>query len=319
MSIQVNAITNTTYQNNQNIRSVDLNYKPWVNNSMSLAFINCRNLQSVNNINNNITSMQAAFLKCISLVNAPVIPNSVTNMCQTFLECINLINAPTIPNSVTDLQGTFGGCEKLVNAPIIPNSVVNMVGTFGKHAGGLETECVSLVNAPMIPNSVINMQSTFSYCSNLVNAPNIPNSVIDTAQTFLNCVSLVTAPDIPNSVTHMYGTFRNCVNLIGDIHIYSNQISNAMMCFNGTSLTKNVYIPFTYDNGVNGVNTATYNAFTKAGYSTTTRKDGTLLFDINNPEPVVNEYEYTVLSSGKADLTKYIGSGGAIVTPTIIG
>ena len=301
-------LNNFCFSNNQNIVSVDLQKIPWVNNSMDNSFHDCRNLTTVSNINNNVTTMSNAFYYCVNLTNVPTLPSSVVDLSLTFQHCSNLINAPVIPNSVTSMHATFQYCSNLVNAPVIPNTVTNMLGTF--HA------CISLVNAPEIPNSVTTIAQIFASCSNLVNAPAIPNNVTTIYEAFYGCRNLVNAPVIPNSVTIMVSTFQLCQNLTGNISILSNQVTNATNCFANTSLTKNVYIPFKYENGVN---TRTYNAFINAGYSTTVRKDGALLFDINNPEPVSEEYEYTILSSGKVDLTKYIGSGGAIITPTTIG
>ena len=213
-----------TYRETPGITEVNLRNVKWYNNSMSYAFINCYDLQSVSNINEN-----------------------VTNMSSTFYSCSNLVNAPTIPNSVTDMSRTFDSCYSLDNTPIIGNSVINMSRTF--------YNCYSLVNAPIIPNSVTDMSYTFMYCYNLVNAP-----------------------IIPNSVTNMGGTFYSCSNLVGDIYMYSENIFNAINCFFGSRLTKNVYIPFTYENGVN---TQTYNSFINAGYNENGSSYGVYLKDIN--------------------------------------
>lgn len=266
------------------IETINLQDKPWVNNSMVNAFRACVNLTSVKAINNSVTNMSGAFASCRNLIQITSIPNSVTDMSSTFSGCSNLVNFPEIPTSVTNLFMTFADCTNLVNTPVIPNSVTSMTGTF--------LSCTNLVNAPEIPNSVNSMLMTFKGCSNLNHIGTIPNSITDMTETF-------------------YG----CNNLIGDIYIESNKITSTTNCFSSTSSAKNIYIPFRYENGVTS---ATYNAFTNAGYSTTVRKDGALLFDIN-PMPASTDYEYIILTSGTADLTKYIGSGGAIVTPTIIG
>ena len=240
-------IDTNTFKNNKTVVNIDLCDVPWVNNSMFNAFYNCNNLTSVTNINQNVTSIAYAFRSCSNLVNAPVIGNNVTNM-----------------------YGTFYNCIRLVNAPIIPNNVTSMVETF--------YYCYNLVNASVIPNNVASMYQTFLNCRNLVNVPVIPNSVTDMAYTFSNCRNLVNVPVIPNSVTDMSRTFWNCSNLQGDIYIKSENITNATNCFNQTSLTKNVYIPFTYENGVN---TLTYNSFINAGYTTNGSVNGVYLKDIN--------------------------------------
>ena len=85
-----------------NIVKVDLNNIPFEDNSMVDAFrdlsvYNSR-LNSVSNINQNVTNMRRTFDGCTNLVNAPAIPNSVTNMSETFSSCYKLVNAPVIPN-----------------------------------------------------------------------------------------------------------------------------------------------------------------------------------------------------------------------------
>ena len=102
------------------------------------------------------------------------------------------------------------------------------------------------------------------------------NNNLDKA--FANCYNLYRIDNISDSANSMVETFFNCVNLSGRINITSTEITNAQNCFGETSLEKNVYIPFMYENGVN---TLTYNAFIEAGYSTSERKDGVLLMDIN--------------------------------------
>ena len=107
-------IKNTTYQGNEIINSIDLNYKPWVNNSICKAFDSCTNLTSITNINQNITNGHLAFYNCINLTNIPTIPNSISDMDNMFENCINLTNIPTIPNSVTTLSYTFQNCTNIM-------------------------------------------------------------------------------------------------------------------------------------------------------------------------------------------------------------
>ena len=106
-------------------------------------------------------------------------------------------------------------------------------------------------------------------------------------------------------------TFDSCKALTGDILIKSNKISNADAFFLGTTLEKNVYIPLTY---ANGVNTVTYNSFTRAGYSTTTPREGAILKDITPLLPS-KDYQYTVQGDGTAVLTKYIGTSTTVIGP----
>lgn len=123
------------------------------------------------------------------------------------------------------------------------------------------------------------MYYAFFGCENLTTITNIHNDVNIMFYTFGRCVNLVNAPVIPNGVVDMYRTFYNCGKLSGNMFVYSTNISNAKYCFEYTNLTKNVYIPFKYENGVN---TKTYNAFISAGYDTNGTTNGVYLKDINS-------------------------------------
>lgn len=175
-----------------------------------------------------------------------------------------------IPNGITDMYMAFYNCTNLINVPVIPSTVTNMLGTF--------SWCNTLVNAPIIPNGVTNMGSTFSACQCLVNAPTIPNSVTGMYGTFSGCLNLVNAPIIPNNVTNMFTAFANCVNFKGDIVIKSNRIdgSGLYLCFNSTSLSKNVYIPYTGYNTVLNTRNAAFNST----YGINGR-NGVTVYDIN--------------------------------------
>ena len=176
---------------------------------------------------------------------------------------VDLHNIPWVNNSMLH---AFGGCTNLIHINNINNTVTDMSKTF--------TLCTSLVNVPVIPNSVTNMYWTFRGCENLVNVPTIPDSVTNMVYAFAGCSSLVNAPVIGNGVTNMQMAFYGTSNLQGNIYIYSNQVADAGSCFtvlpSKNAKTKNVYIPFTYDNGVN---TLTYNSFIAAGYDTNGTKE----------------------------------------------
>ena len=202
----------------------------------------------------------------VDLCGKPWVNNSMFN---AFYNCNNLTSITNINQNVTNMSRTFHSCSNLVNAPVIPNSVTDMTDTF--------FYCMRLVNAPVIPNSVTYMYYTFCYCMRLVNAPVIPNSVTEMHGTFHSCSNLVNVPVIPNSVTYMVSTFNGCSNLTGNIYIQSENITNASGCFTGQP-QKNVYIPFTY---LNGVNTKTYNSFINAGYKTDGSVNGVYLMDID--------------------------------------
>lgn len=173
-----------------------------------------------------------------------VIPNSVTDMSSCFY-ATNYVNGATItiPNSVINMKYCFGYCHNFISPQVIPNSVVDLSYCF--------YDCVDMTSAPVIPDSVTNMRSAFYWCWNLTSIGKISNSVVDLSNTFNGC------------------------NLSGNIYIYSNQVQTASDCFDG-STTKNVYIPFTYENGEY---TKTYNSFTAAGYTTTGSQNGVYLKD----------------------------------------
>ena len=239
---------------------------------LSYAFVCCANLASTPNIPSKVTNMQSAFSRCLSITDAPTIPASVTIMTWAFSGCQNLINAPDMSNAknVANMYRTFQNCTNLKNAPVIPANVTDMVDTF--------YNCYNLVNAPVIPANVTSMDGTFSGCRNLINAPVIPANVTNMRSTFYNCSSLVNAPVIPANVTDMSFTFSNCTNLTGNIKITSNRINNTSManCFRNTSLTKNVYIPFTGYNATAN----THNAAINSTYGIN-GKNGVTIYDIN--------------------------------------
>ena len=237
--------SNTPFYNNPNVVSVDLKNVPFKNNSMYRAFYNCRNLTSVNGINKNVTNMANTFSNCSNLNQNIQIPNSVTNMYRTFYHCQNLNQNIQIPNSVTEMYGTFYSCYNL-NQNI------------------------------QIPSSVKDMSHTFSGCDNLNQNIQIPNSVTDMSHTFYFCYNLNQSIQIPNSVTDMSYTFYGCLNLSSRINILSQNVTDASSCFSEGPLPKDVYIPYTYDNGAY---TKTYNAFKSAGYFVGV--EGVTMHDLN--------------------------------------
>ena len=212
------------------------------------------------------------------------------------IESVDLGNIPFKDNSMV---GVFSGCSNLQSVTNINENVINMGDAF--------FHCYSLTDAPIIPKSVTNMHETFYYCNKLTTiydlneytnltdiawafgatkiskAPKLPNSITNISMSFAYLYDLVIAPDLSDctNLTDISRTFINCNSLTGDIYIGSNQITNAINCFVNTSLNKNVYIPFTYQNGDN---TLTYNSFINAGYTTdpNNRINGVCLFDLNN-------------------------------------
>lgn len=153
--------------------------------------------------------------------------------------------------------------------------------------------CRNLTAVSNIHSNITNMEGTFKNCQNLTYVESLPPQTTYLNAAFHNCTNLTTIPSIPDSVKYMGRTFYECTNLAGNIYIYSNQVINADSCFNNTTLQKNVYIPFTYENGEY---TKTYNSFTSLGYDTTGTLDGVYLKDIahipsgsgGTPDPTPN-------------------------------
>ena len=289
--------------------------------NMYNTFQYCVRLENTNNLSNSVTNLSGAFYGCTSLANAPIIPNSVTDLSSTFFICQNLVNIPTLPNSITNMAEAFTDCG-FTNTPTIPNSVIDMNGTF--------YHCYNLVDASTIPNSVLSMNETFSECINLVNGPNISDSVIAMQGTFYNCFNLrsipklsnnaqnvdfiftrcyelTQLPNIPASVTNFAYACQGCFNAVGDVYIYSSEITDATNCFaTGTETTTrslNVYIPFKY---TNDVYTKTYNSFIATGYTETSTYDGVHLKDLNT------QYHTLTINPTPSDATVTFNTPGTV-------
>ena len=262
--------------------------------SLTKTFHYCESLtdvaNSVNTLSNNLTEMYQTFARCFNMTSTPTIPNSVTNMFGSFFDCRNLPATPIIPDSVTNMAGTFHGCDNITNISNLPPNVVNLgaggtdmlpeiPGNTHVIGSGTFAYCRSLPveNVPTIPNSVLDMTATFAGCISFNATPILPQNVINIAECFMDCTNITeVSSSIPMSVTNMCNTFSNCANLTGDINIEALEVANVANCFYNTSITKNVYIPYTY---TNGIFTTTYNTFTSAGYTanSATSKEGVLL------------------------------------------
>lgn len=274
---------------------VNLVNAPNIGNSvwnMSHTFQRCTNLTNVSNIPNSVMDMSDAFDCCYHLCNAPVLGNSVTNIANAFNGCSRLTSTPTFPNTMVNMANAFHGCYSLTTAANIPDNVTNLHETFYlcenlvsaprlPNNDSIDTlsmtfyGCKKITDAPVLPN-IIYLDDTFMSCTNLVNAPVIPNSVISITGAFSGCSSLVNAPVIPERVNYCQFAFDNCSNLTGDVRFLSKEIVNVKNLFANTTLTKNVYIPYTYENRVN---TTTYNTFIAAGYDENGTLEGVHLMD----------------------------------------
>lgn len=227
-----------TYYNCQTITHVDAANTPWVNNTMRNAFENCNNLQSVTNINPNVTNMAAAFMNCSKLTATPILPASVVELTSTFYGCSNITTMPTIPGNITDMSYAFMYCNNMSTTTAIPNSVTDIRYAF---------TYTNINTSPVLPQNLTKLDYTYAFCKNLNTAPIIPENIGTLIGTFQSCEKIQSAPTIPNSVYDLSYTFSSCHNLTGNIYVKSNQITNANDCFLDTSLTKNVYIPFYED------------------------------------------------------------------------
>jgi hypothetical protein len=242
-------VNKSTFYRNNNITSVDMKHLEFLNNDASSAFEGCKSLKRVYNL-----------------------PNNFTNACRLFIGCNNLEECPSLPDNIIDISLICDTCNNMITAPsTLPSATQNMQGSFA--------HCYKLENAPIIPDEVTNMRDCFYDCRKLKAAPNIPNKVETLRSAFDGCALITTAPNIPSSVTNMYYTFGRCSNLAGNIFIHSDKISNVSYIFYSTSKVKDVYIPFTY---ANGVNTVTYNSFKREGYTTTGTRQGVYLKDLNS-------------------------------------
>lgn len=259
--VAVNTIINSSYNtygpvwNRSTVNSIDLCNVPWSGQKMVNAFYNCRNLTAVYNMNTNVVNMSGTYRDCQKLYFAPTIPSSVTDLSYTYCNCYNLSTIPSIPPVTTNVAYAFSGVRKMSLAPTIPNSVTNTVGCFA--------ECTGLLVMPVLSVNSTGLENTFRNCTNLSSVGTIPDTVTSLCNTFYGCSNITEVPRIANNITNMAGTFYGCTNVSGKLSITCNNVTNAVDCFGNTSATKNVSI-FYYKE--NGDYTATYNAFTAAGY-----------------------------------------------------
>lgn len=274
-------------------------------NNLDYSFYNCQNLIQVCDIPNSVYSINYAFYNCKSLMSPPNISTAVTDMYYTFVNCSNLRKLPDIPNSVRKMNGIFENCILITEMSNISEGVIEMEFTY--------QNCTNLITTKPLPESATYLRYTFYSCVNLTQVPSISRNATRLDGVYYNCKNLVTAPVIPNTVYSIYQCFINCYNLTGDILIMCNSLYGADSVhdiFKGTSLTKNVYIPFTYDNGVNS---ATYNAFINAGYTTDGSVNGVYLKDLDT---YMSTHNFTYTTSGtNVTLTNYTGSSNTVTIP----
>jgi len=174
---------------------------------------------------------------------------------RTTITTIDLNNS-----MITNMAEMCASCSNLTTVlNVNPNSpVTNMASAFAS--------CAKLTSISAIPNNVTYLYRAFIACSALTTIPNLPKSLVSAGLAFQACNNIVTAPIIHDKIEYMWAMFDSCNKLTGNIYIKSNRVTNAIRCFNGpTTLRKNVYIPFVNSDGTTS---ATYQAFTVAGYKT---------------------------------------------------
>ena len=242
--------------------------------NMANTFYNCQNFDFNVQIGNGVTDMYGTFSYCNNLNQNILAPDSTTNMSYAFYYCTNLNKNIQIPNSVVDVSRAFYRCDNLNQNIQIPEGITNIVQTFGA--------CYNLNQNIQIPNSVRDMSYVFQACNNLNQNIKIPSLVTSMYATFSGCSNLNQNIQVPIVVADLSYAFADCVSLEGNISILSQGIVTASSCFSGTTLSKNVFIPFKYSNGVN---TQTFNSFKTAGYilpdGTSNNQHGVTVYDLN--------------------------------------
>ena len=185
---------------------------------------------------------------------------NLSNFCNKYNSRTTITTIDLNNSIITNMSEMCASCSNLTTVlNVNPNSpVTNMASAFAS--------CAKLTSISAIPNNVTYLYRAFIACSNLTTIPNLPKSLVSAGLAFQACNNIVTAPIIHDKIEYMWAMFDNCNKLTGNIYIKSNRVTNAIRCFNGpTTLRKNVYIPFVNSDGTTS---ATYQAFTAAGYKT---------------------------------------------------
>jgi hypothetical protein len=222
--------------------------------NMIRTFSNCESLiYPPNSISKNIINMDSCFHNCINLRYSPSLNKSIKliSMIKAFYHCINLIDVSIMPNNVKYLDYTFYECYNILRIPNLPESLSTMGHAFAR--------CFNLSSIPEIPNNVYDLESAFEDCYNLKLVERIPKSAKYLNNTFKNCSNLKTPNNsitIGKEVLSMRSTFAGCRKLEGDIYIESENVRDALCCFDDCSVySKRIHVPY---------GTTTYRKFYKA-------------------------------------------------------
>ena len=204
------------------LEAIPESFKNGFNHSVNFAssFINCYNLNKVNNFNlANAFSARAMFYDCYNL-------NSVDNFncCNIpdisgmFYNCSNLHSISNFyTNSCEKFNCLFQWCFNLID---YPNSISIESGT---HFNSMFYQCSNLTNIPntLYYNNGQNFRLAFCSCNSLRNNLNIifglDNNNIDTSYMFSDCQNIPVVNFIFSNNNNIYwngdGCFQNCYSL----------------------------------------------------------------------------------------------------------
>jgi len=217
----------------------------------SYMFDGCKNLVSVSNISNWITSKNTdisyMFYECESLKSLPDISNwdtsEVTNMNYIFAGCKSLISLPDISkwntSKVNYMKYIFYYCESLRSLPDLSKWNISRA----KDISCMFSSCVSLYSLPDISNwntsnvtdmnhlfsngssdKINKMNKIFNIYSKLISLPDISrwdtSNVINMECLFSGCESLLSLPDISKwniskvkDINHMFYACKQLTSL----------------------------------------------------------------------------------------------------------
>ena len=160
-------------------------------------------------------------------------------------------------SNANNRKGGFKTCKGLEHVQgVVNSSVISATSLFDN--------CVNLTSCDVIfPDNTTNFYVTYAW-TNCSDYPPLSPGATNLQSMFWGATSLTRCPVIPPKVTRMVTTFSNGgqTSLFGNMYILSPVVGNIENMVRGWDewLKKDVYIYYTYSNGVN---TSTYNQFKK--------------------------------------------------------
>lgn len=236
---------------------------------------------SFNNSTSGINGKKGVTLRDLSIVNGSLVMqgwNGIqTSNYMVLHEFSGTESSPQIPS---DRNVYFDGSVFRNNQNVVAVDLRN-IPFFNGNMSSAFWNCQNLTSVSNINPSITNMATTFAMCQKLKQGVQVPDSVEYMDYTFAYCSNFSQPIQIPSTAQSLGQTFDGCTNFSDDVIVYSNKIYNARGIFNNTSLSKNIYIPFKYSNGINS---ATFNSFVSAGYLTSagvsTGRNGVTVHDL---------------------------------------